>query len=776
MKTAIGMWARSEMARRWRGLVALGVLAGLVGGLALAAVAGARRTSDAYDRYREATGRSDAIVFATLLGIFDADYGPVRNLPEVEDAGEFALTTAELDGVPGSGTLAPNDDRLYRTINRPLLVAGRLPDPGRVDEMVVNRAAAEELGVKVGSELTIVSSTSMDVGGPMDGPTVRATVVGIGDSNIDLGFMAGGPSWTPSAAFLATHPEIPRATNLVVRLRPGTDVAAFGRRAAEAMGLPNLPVRDLTEDTKRVTRGTDLERTALLIFAVAVALAGLVLAGQTVARTVYALAEPSPALRAIGFTRRGLLAGLLLPVALTAVVAAVVALVAAVVLSRWFPVGLAGQLEPDGGVHADWPVLLPGALLVAAAALGGAAVSALRATAASPPRPTIGTAFSLTRALRRIPALPAVIGAGLALERGEGTRALPVRPALASGIIAVVGVVGAFGLLVGIDDALARPERSGQFWDASLSSTEGVAVTDMVAALEADEQVGGLTVLRTVDLEVGGVSVPVYAMEAAKGDRSFTVLEGRPPSGDRGVVIGPATARALGRGIGDVVTIGGRQVDVVGLGLLPQTPHFSFDQGMWTSAGGFDTLAPAAPEGSLVEAVLVEFAPGVDAGAAIPGIAERLPGVEIERREMPQDVSYLANVRTLPKALAGFLVLLGVGALGHVLATAVRRRRHDLAVLRALGFRPVQVAACVAWQAVTVSLVALLAGIPLGIASGRWSWRWVADSTPLLYVPPVAAAVVVISIPAALVLANAIAALPARKAARLRPAEVLRAE
>lgn len=776
MKAATLLWVRSEVARRWRALVLLGVLAGLVGGLALAAVAGARRTSNVYDRYREATGRSDAIVFATLLGIFDADYSPVRDLPEVEDAGEFALTTAELDGIPGSSPLAPNDDRLYRTINRPLLVAGRLPEPSRVDEMFVNRRAAEELGVHVGSQLTIVSSTSMEVGGPMDGPTVHATVVGIGDSNIDLGFMAGGPSWTPSAALLAAHPEIPRATNLVVRLRPGTDVAAFSRRAADAMGLPNLPVRDLTEDTKRVTRGTDLERTALLIFAVAVALAGLVLAGQTVARTVYALAEPTAALRAIGFTRNGLLAGLLLPLALTAVVAAAATLAAAVVLSRWFPVGLAGQLEPHGGVHADWLVLLPGAALVAAATVGGAAIAALRATAASPRRTTVGTAFSLMRPLRRVAALPAVIGAGLALERGEGNRALPVRPALASGITAVLGVVGAFGLLAGIDDALGRPERSGQFWDASLSSSEGVAVTDMVAAMQDDEQVSGLTVLRAVDLEVDGVTVPVYAMDAAKGDRSFTVLAGGPPVGDEGVVLAPATARAMDRGIGDVVSIGGREVNVVGLGLLPQTPHFSFDQGMWTTAEGFEALAPAAPEGSLTEAVLVEFAPGVVTDAALPGVAERLPDVEIERQELPQDVSYLKNVRTLPKALAGFLVLLGVGALGHVLATAVRRRQHDLAVLRALGFRPLQVAACVSWQAVTVSIVALVIGIPLGIAAGRWSWRWVADSTPLLYVPPVAVAVVVMCIPAALLLANAMAALPARRAARLRPAEVLRAE
>lgn len=121
---------------------------------------------------------------------------------------------------------------------------------------------------------------------------------------------------------------------------------------------------------------------------------------------------------------------------------------------------------------------------------------------------------------------------------------------------------------------------------------------------------------------------------------------------------------------------------------------------------------------------------------------------------VPQDVLALRNVRTLPQALAAFLVALALAALGHALVTAVRRRRHDLAVLRALGFPPRQNAACIAWQATTVAVVGLVLGLPLGVVVGRLSWRWVADSTPLLYVPPVAA----------------------RRAARLRPAEVLRSE
>lgn len=781
MRAAIGLWARREVSRRWKALVALGVLAGVVAGLALAAVAGARRTETAYERFREATGRSDAIVFASLVGL-TADYTAVRELPEVLDAGEFSLTPIGIEDPP-MGQLAPNDDRLYRTINRPLLVAGRLPDPGREHEILVNRNAARQHHLGVGDRLTIVSSTELDAfdstQAPEGGPSVEATVVGIGDSNIDLGFLEDEPAFVPSAALLASHPEIPRIGNLVVRLRPGTHVDEFSRRVADALGVPDVPVRDQAEDAKRITNGTDLERTALLLFAGAVALAGLVLVGQALARTVYGIAEPTSALRTLGFTRRGLVGGLVLPLVITAAIGAITTFAVAVTLSPRFPVGLAASVEPDRGAHVDWLVLGPGIAAFVVVAFVGATLSAVRATSPRRGPYALRAGSSRVRALGRVAPLPAVIGAGLALERGEGDRALPVRPALASAVGAVLGVVGAFGLLHGIDGALTRPERSGQFWDADVLAEEKRA--EVLAALEGDEQVREITGLRIIGLDIGGASVPAYSLSPVKGTRSFTVIEGRGVGGPDEVVLGPATARALARDVGDMVRIGGtggRDVRIVGLGLLPQTPHFSFDQGAWISSRAPEAAAPDTDEATPREdTILVRFAPGQEVGAAVAGLSERLGAdVEIEPSSLPQDVAYLRNVRTLPKALAAFLVLLGLAALGHVLVTAVRRRRHDLAVLRAIGFRPVQVASCVVWQSVTVAVVALVIGIPLGIAAGRWSWRWVADATPLLYVPPLAALAIVVAVPAALVLANAMAALPARRAARLRPADVLRAE
>jgi len=369
------------------------------------------------------------------------------------------------------------------------------------------------------------------------------------------------------------------------------------------------------------------------------------------------------------------------------------------------------------------------------------------------------------------------IGAGLALERGSGRRTLPVWPAIVGATAGVLGIVGAFGLLRGIDDALSHPDRSGQVWHAEIGPTKDHPESSILSAIESEPVVASAR-QRRIDLDVNGAGLPVYALDPIKGGQSFTVLRGRGPSAPDDVVLGPATARALHRRIGDVVRIGGaqgRDVHIVGLGLLLQTPHSAFDQGAWMTSAGLGALAP--DEDQFERTVVVRFAGGPPHDATIGRLQEKLgDDVEIDAITLPEDVTYLRNVRSLPKALAGFLALLGLCALGHALVTAVRRRRHDLAVLRALGFRPLQVAGSILWQALTVAVLALAVGIPLGLVAGRWSWRWVANATPLRYVGPLPAAVMIASAPLSLVAASLFSVWPARRAARLRPAEVLRTE
>jgi ABC-type antimicrobial peptide transport system permease subunit len=140
------------------------------------------------------------------------------------------------------------------------------------------------------------------------------------------------------------------------------------------------------------------------------------------------------------------------------------------------------------------------------------------------------------------------------------------------------------------------------------------------------------------------------------------------------------------------------------------------------------------------------------------------------------EVREIQDVAFLPLLLSGFLALLALGAVGHALALAVRRRRQQIAVLRALGLTPRQARAVIGVQATVLAVTGLAFGIPLGLIVGRAFWREVAHTTPLAYHPPVAVLALLLITPVVLVAANLLAAWPARRAARLHTGSVLRAE
>jgi hypothetical protein len=144
--------------------------------------------------------------------------------------------------------------------------------------------------------------------------------------------------------------------------------------------------------------------------------------------------------------------------------------------------------------------------------------------------------------------------------------------------------------------------------------------------------------------------------------------------------------------------------------------------------------------------------------------------------ERPADIANYARVRATPLILAGLLAVIAAAMIGHALVTSVRRRRHDLAILKTLGFVRRQVSATVAWQATTFAVIALALGLPIGVAVGRWIWTVFADQLGVPPEPVVSLPVILLAIPATLLLANVIAAIPGRLASRTHPAVVLRTE
>jgi ABC-type lipoprotein release transport system permease subunit len=142
----------------------------------------------------------------------------------------------------------------------------------------------------------------------------------------------------------------------------------------------------------------------------------------------------------------------------------------------------------------------------------------------------------------------------------------------------------------------------------------------------------------------------------------------------------------------------------------------------------------------------------------------------------PTDVADFGGVTRMPFFIAAVFAAAAAAALAHALLTSIRRRRRDVAVLKTLGFTRTQVLGTIAWQATTIAAVGLLVGVPLGLGVGRFTWTLFAQDLGAVpeAITPVGATVLVI--PAAILLANLIAALPALSAASTQPAVVLRAE
>ena len=141
----------------------------------------------------------------------------------------------------------------------------------------------------------------------------------------------------------------------------------------------------------------------------------------------------------------------------------------------------------------------------------------------------------------------------------------------------------------------------------------------------------------------------------------------------------------------------------------------------------------------------------------------------------PPEIVDITEMRQAPLVAAGALAAALVVGLAMAIGVSVRDRRHDLAVLRALGFSTRDLGSTVRWQAVASMLVGLLLGIPIGIVAGRLAWGRFAVQLGLTDGTGIPWLELVVVVLAALLLAVVAATVPGRAAARIPVAETLRA-
>ena len=178
--------------------------------------------------------------------------------------------------------------------------------------------------------------------------------------------------------------------------------------------------------------------------------------------------------------------------------------------------------------------------------------------------------------------------------------------------------------------------------------------------------------------------------------------------------------------------------------------------------------------------ILVTLRPGADVAAAQKRLQQHIVpprnGGVVSGVQRPAEITDYRSMGVAPLILAGALAAGAVASLWLTLAASVRRRRADLALLKTLGLTRRQLAATVAWQSTVAVAAGALAGVPLGIALGRYLWDLFARQISVIPEPTVPVLTVVAVIAGALAAANLVAAIPGRIAARTPAAALLRAE
>ncbi len=802
-------WLRLESRRRWRSLLVLALLVALATGTVLTATAGARRGQTAFGRLWDSTLPATAVVLPNQPGF---DWARVRALPEVTALTEFPVAFSfALDCCPGASTeWAPADSELTRTIERPVILAGRLFNPGRADEVVVTPqfAAVYHKGVGAALVLHLASPQQANLGydgstGPPRGPVIRARVVGMIRSVWESvtvegpGGGKGGVLASP-ALFARYRADIIGSNgqgffNALVRLKGGeAAIPAFRADLARVSGRPDIDVwDDRTFFGGTVLKVTGYEAACLLAFALAALVAALFLVGQSVARYTSATVADLQVLQAVGMTPRQAVASAAAPPALAAVAGSTLGVAAAIVASRWMPIGAASYAEPHPGISVDWLILGPGWILAPALVLAGSAATAALTLTAGRRRPIPRRSAAVAAATAAGLPVPVVVGTRFALEPGRGRSSVPVRPALLGAVAGVLGVLAGFTFAAGVSDAAANPARFGQTWQLGAFLGSGGQdfgpVRQVLRAVAADPDVTGVDDARVGSAQSGQVSVESFTYDPVAGKRVPVVLtDGRMPTAPGEVVLAPTTASELHAATGSVVRLTGgtvlRAMTVTGIGFVPAGPHNNYSDGAWLTPAGYDRVFRGAHSGFKFHLAAVALRPGADAQALARRLTARAASVKggsafaFAPQPPVTQVQVVKDVAALPLALSAFLAVLAIGAVGHALSIAVRRRRHELAVLRALGLTRRQSRLVIVTQATLLAVIGLAFGIPLGVALGRTLWRAAADMLPLAYYPPLAFWALLLIGPLALRAANLLAAWPARRAARLRTGQILRTE
>lgn len=776
--SAVWSAARAALRRRRFQTAVIGLVVLFSSATVVAALALLSASSQPFDRvFAEQRG-------AHLLATFD---------PALASDADLAAT-AELDGIDSAagpfGQIATTLELAEeRNGGIPMTIAGR-DDPGgpidRLDlwqgrwataegEIVLNFAPTDpdspQLPIPIGSTVRTSDGTSL-------------TVVGLAYS---FGQTAG--AWVSSAQMAAMHPT---ATQMLYRLADHETAADIEAALTAITGA--APADSLTGSQSYLALKEDIS-SELGIFLVLLTVFGAL--GLTVAVLIVANVVSGAVvsglrhigiLKALGFTPRQVVWVYLVMVSLPAVIGAAVG----TVLGHLLAVGVMTDIFREAGLGS--PTVNPWADVLAfagmpALVLLAALAPALRAhrlsaneaiSAGSAPRG--GRGLRAHRWLSGTP-LPRSVSLGLGLPFARPGRTALTAAAVILGVTTATFTAGLAAFATEIDNLIQRHEAaqvevvggsSGPLAETG-SQLDDQATEDLLRSLPGTSNVTAN--LRMPVSAYGFAKLPdLWFIRGDSSDMGFTeqLVQGRWIDGAGEAVASSKIINQNDLALGDEITLelDGRTTTVSIVGVIMGSGSGT----VYTDwAALTDLTSDVAGLGSPIS-YEVKLEPGTDPDEYLTAVTD----AGLFGQSMRQSDAVAVAVVSLATTFA--LMLGTVAALGvfNTVALNARERRRDLGMLKSIGMTPRQVVTMMVMSMAGLSAIGGLVGIGLGVIAHRQIMQLAAaasqidmpDSVLQTWNAPLLALLAL----AGLAIAVAGAFLPARGAARLTIAEVLRSE
>ena len=729
---------------------------------------------------------------------------------------------------------------LLFTQDRVAVTAGHMASPDRPDQIVMAPLVAKQFGFHVGQVIPYGFYSDAQQNLPGFGtsavpPALRANLKLVGLATLNSEIVEDDVDTLPTLIPLSpafTREVLARkgeqfsgALIFGIQTKGGVATVPAVERAVAALIPPGVISTDhaLAPVVDKADRSLKPISIALGVFGAVSLLAALLIAAQLIARRFRTDGGDLQILRALGAGPSDTMFDYLIGMEVSILMGSLLAVAVAVALSPLAPLGPVRPVYPSGGFSFDWTVLGFGAvalvvLLSTTAALLAYATAPHRTALRPRIRSTSGARVVASLARAGLPA-PGVVGARMALEPGEGRSAVPVRSALLGSVLAVALVVTTLTFGNSLQTLVSSPALYGWNWTYILNPVgagSGNVPHVAFSLLKHDRYVAAYSGASFNSVEIDGQDVP-FLVEDVGADVAPPILSGHGVDAAKQIVLGAATMAQLHKHLGQHVTVTyGAPADapiylpptrllIVGTATFPAigfastvSDHTSMGSGAYFSfqmfPKRFDAAINSGPDPALdgPNLALVRIRQGAPSVAALASLrhiagaankvyaaAEGGPGgnqLAVQGVQRPAEIVNYKTIGLTPTFLVSGLALGAIVALALTLLASVRQRRRDLALLKTIGFVRRQLAAAVAWQATVAAVVGMVVGIPLGLVTGRWLWDLFARQIYAVPYPTVSVVSVILVALGTLVLANVVAAVPARNAARTPTALMLRSE